>query len=112
MHFEGKGSPQDLVEASRLYSLAAEQGGVRAKQALNQLADAAADQLLAEEEAENDAKTKPSKKSRKGKARAKPTPQAPPLPPQTHEPETDGEPQHSDGCEAAGAGSADVPGPA
>eukprot|EP00966_Prymnesium_polylepis_P130052 3007687-Prymnesium_polylepis.1 len=108
MHSMGECGPKDLVEARRLYSLAAAQGHVDAEQVLNRMANAAAEQLLAEEEAENAAKSKASisKKSRKGKARAKPTLQVPPPPPRPREPEVDGEAHHSDGCEAADTGSA------
>ena len=67
MHAEGLGGSQDFAEARRLYGLAAAQGSVDARQALEKLARASADALLAEEEEEK-AKTLKAK-ARKGRTK-------------------------------------------
>ena len=85
MHLEGEGGPQDLAEARRLLSLAAEQGDVRAcatkmtvlteaEQLAKEHADADAmmAQLLAEDQAEKARSAAKSKKKKKKGASAAP----------------------------------------
>ena len=79
MHHEGQGGPVDAAEARRLYGLAAAQGHAEAQEALNRIekalraeqhaaAEAMAQQLLAEDAQEKQAKGAPkATKSAKGK---------------------------------------------